>query len=278
MLLGLLLLVFAAVLVAIVVAVVGRWITSRGSGVSGKNRTIIDADYRVIDQRSAHRQNVSARHTIMPSAAMIIDTVAAHSGLAYSAVFVLALAETVPILGAIIPGSALIIGIAALVPIGALKLWPLLIVATLGAIVGDGFSYCLGHRYHGATLTRWPLNRYPAAVEKSEAFLRRHGVPDRWSRGASRPRLGEDHSADPVSDEPRCGQSTAKPMTDPMREYLEQRERELDARIRILEAENERLRAALEKLTYPEFGEYPSDEMVLQALVRIARAALKGTP
>jgi hypothetical protein len=45
-----------------------------------------------------------------------------------------------------------------------------------------------------------------------------------------------------------------------------------------LRLENTRLRAALVRLANPEWGEYPSDEMILQAVVSIARAALKGTP
>ena len=40
--------------------------------------------------------------------------------------------------------------------------------------------------------------------------------------------------------------------------------------------EIERLRAALQKIAYPEWGEYPSDEMIVKAVVKIARAALKG--
>ena len=43
-------------------------------------------------------------------------------------------------------------------------------------------------------------------------------------------------------------------------------------------AEIERLRTALQKLAHPAWGEYPSDEMIVRAVVRIARAALKGTP
>jgi hypothetical protein len=44
---------------------------------------------------------------------------------------------------------------------------------------------------------------------------------------------------------------------------------------RLLVAEElERLRAALQKIAYPEWGEYPSDEMIVKAVVRIARAAL----
>jgi hypothetical protein len=47
----------------------------------------------------------------------------------------------------------------------------------------------------------------------------------------------------------------------------------LDAAVEI-----ERLRTALKKIAYPEWGEYPSDEMIVKAVVKIARAALKGTP
>jgi hypothetical protein len=43
----------------------------------------------------------------------------------------------------------------------------------------------------------------------------------------------------------------------------------LDAAVEI-----ERLRTALQKIAYPEWGEYPSDEMIVKAVVRIARAAL----
>jgi hypothetical protein len=47
----------------------------------------------------------------------------------------------------------------------------------------------------------------------------------------------------------------------------------LDAAVEI-----ERLRTALQKIAYPEWGEYPSDEMMVKAVVKIARAALKGQP
>jgi hypothetical protein len=39
-------------------------------------------------------------------------------------------------------------------------------------------------------------------------------------------------------------------------------------------AEIEQLRAALGKIAYPEWGEYPSDEMIVKAVVKITRAAL----
>ena len=112
----------------------------------------------------------------MPTVSMIVDFVSAHPGLAYAAVFLLALSEAVPVVGAVVPGSALIIGVAALVPSGAVRFWPLMVVAVLGAIVGDGFSYWLGRHYHADILAQWPLSRYPLVIQKTEAFFHRHGA------------------------------------------------------------------------------------------------------
>src|SRR5260370_9337517 len=106
---------------------------------------------------------------------VITDFVSMHPHLAYGAVFLLALSEAIPIVGALVPGSALIIRISALVPAGFVELVPLLIDATMGAITGDGLSYGLGHRYHREVLCRSPLNRYPELLARSEAFLHRHG-------------------------------------------------------------------------------------------------------
>ncbi len=111
----------------------------------------------------------------MSSLTAFTDAVAAHAGLAYLAVFVLAFVEAVPVLGSVIPGSALIVGIAALIPTGAVKMWPLMMAAVIGAILGDGLPYWVGHRHREAILSRWPLDRYPGLVETSRAFIHRHG-------------------------------------------------------------------------------------------------------
>ena len=105
----------------------------------------------------------------------VIDWLSAHSHIAYFAVFLLALSESIPMIGVIVPGTAVILALSALVPSGVLVLWPLLAAATLGAIVGDGVSFWLGHRYQCEVLGRWPLNRYPELIERSEAFFKRHG-------------------------------------------------------------------------------------------------------
>ena len=105
----------------------------------------------------------------------VIEFISAHPHLAYLVVLLLAASESIPVLGALVPGSAVIVAASALVPTGAVRLWPLLVAAVAGAIIGDGLSYWIGHRYKGAALDFRPLRRYPALVARSEAFFERHG-------------------------------------------------------------------------------------------------------
>lgn len=111
----------------------------------------------------------------MGSLATIAEFVTAHAELAYIAVFMLAFLEAVPVIGAALPGSILILAVSTLVPVGAVKMWPLLLATILGGILGDGFSYWLGYRYRETILRCWPLNRYPELEQKSRAFIERHG-------------------------------------------------------------------------------------------------------
>ncbi|WP_370676945.1 VTT domain-containing protein [Pleomorphomonas sp. PLEO] len=103
------------------------------------------------------------------------DWLSAHSLIAYLAVFLLAFSESIPMVGVVVPGTAVILALSALIPSGVLRLWPLLVAATAGAIVGDGVSFWLGHRYRGEILRRWPLSKYPDLIKRSEAFFERHG-------------------------------------------------------------------------------------------------------
>ncbi|WP_018898076.1 bifunctional DedA family/phosphatase PAP2 family protein [Rhizobium sp. 2MFCol3.1] len=107
--------------------------------------------------------------------ASFVQFLSAQPHLAYGAVFLLALSESVPVIGAVIPGTAIIVALSALVPSGVLALWPLLAAAIAGAIAGDGIAFWLGHRYHRHILSLWPISRYPAVIARSEAFFERHG-------------------------------------------------------------------------------------------------------
>jgi membrane protein DedA with SNARE-associated domain len=106
----------------------------------------------------------------------LVDFVSAHPYYAYSAVFLLAMSEAIPIVGTVVPGSTLIIGISALATDANANPWILLLAATIGAIVGDGLSFWLGRQYHREILNSWPLNQYPQFIAHSERFIIRYGA------------------------------------------------------------------------------------------------------
>lgn len=104
-----------------------------------------------------------------------IRFLAAHPYVAYFSTFLLALSESLPVVGLIVPGTTLIIMLAALVPGGVLRAWPLVIAAILGAIAGDGIAFRLGQRYRHEVLGMWPINRFPQFIRRCEEFFERHG-------------------------------------------------------------------------------------------------------
>ena len=106
----------------------------------------------------------------------MINFVAAHPYYAFSAIFLAALSEAIPVIGTVVPGSTLVVAISALAAGAGANSWLLLVAATVGAIVGDGVSFWLGRRYHREILLSWPLNRYPKLVERSSRFMTRFGA------------------------------------------------------------------------------------------------------
>jgi membrane protein DedA with SNARE-associated domain len=105
----------------------------------------------------------------------ITDYVSMHPHYAAWAVFLLAFSEAIPIVGTVVPGSTLIVAISALAIEADISPWLLLVAAILGAIAGDGTSFWLGQRCHRQILQRWPLNRFPQLIARSEAFFNRYG-------------------------------------------------------------------------------------------------------
>ena len=110
-----------------------------------------------------------------PYLAWIVDFVGRHSHYAVTAIFLLALLEAVPVvrhrrsrLDGYYWDCALATG-------AHVNPWPLLGAAIVGAIFDDGLSFWLGRRYHRELLQRWPLNRYPQFIDRSEAFIKTEG-------------------------------------------------------------------------------------------------------
>lgn len=98
-----------------------------------------------------------------------------HALLAYVLAFLLTAAEAFPVIGALVPGTAIIVGLGALVPTGALHFWPLVAWSTGGAVLGDGLPFWFGYRFRDRATELWPLSRHPHLVTKGQAFFQRHG-------------------------------------------------------------------------------------------------------
>lgn len=106
----------------------------------------------------------------------LVDFIARHPHWAGLLVFVTAMAESIAVVGMVVPGSAILIAIGAVAGLGDLSIWPVLVWATLGAVAGDGLSYWLGHRYKEQIRTVPLLRARPDLFEKGEAFFARYGA------------------------------------------------------------------------------------------------------
>ena len=89
--------------------------------------------------------------------------------------FLVALIESLPLFGTLVPGSITMTAIGAL--IGAAILPPIatFIAAILGAFAGDCLGFWLGDRYHATIRTAWPLNKLSKWINYSEKFFSNHG-------------------------------------------------------------------------------------------------------
>lgn len=113
----------------------------------------------------------------------LIDWVAQNPDWAYTIIFLIAMGESLAILGVVIPGVIPLMGAGALVATGAIAFLPAFLSATAGAIVGDGLSYALGRHFDCHIREIWPFSRYPAQLAQGEAFFDRYGG---WSVALAR--------------------------------------------------------------------------------------------
>jgi membrane protein DedA with SNARE-associated domain len=107
----------------------------------------------------------------------IVAAVAQHPGLATFVAFACAVVEAVAVLGLILPGTPILMAIAAMAGMAGLPIMPILFAAVVGAIIGDGVSFWLGHRYGDRIREIWPFASRPKLVGGAEVFFKRFGMP-----------------------------------------------------------------------------------------------------
>jgi undecaprenyl-diphosphatase len=100
----------------------------------------------------------------------------AHEGMTVLFVFLMALAETTPVIGLFVPSTLILLGVGVLVGLGDALLWPNIVGAAAGAIVGATGGHSLGRHYRGRLVGLWPFSRWPRLLLDGKAFFDRWGA------------------------------------------------------------------------------------------------------
>lgn len=105
----------------------------------------------------------------------LVDWISANPEHAGWVVFAMALAESLAIVGVLIPGVVVLFAAGTLIGAGVLDFWTMCAWAVAGAIIGDGLSYWLGHHFDYLT-ERFPWFRlHPDHLDKGVRFFDKYG-------------------------------------------------------------------------------------------------------
>ena len=90
-------------------------------------------------------------------------------------IFFVALAESLAIVGILVPGVIILFGAGALIGNGTLEFWSSCLWAVAGAVIGDNISFWFGHHYEDRFAhTKW-FNLHPNHLAKGTEFFHKHG-------------------------------------------------------------------------------------------------------
>jgi membrane protein DedA with SNARE-associated domain/membrane-associated phospholipid phosphatase len=105
----------------------------------------------------------------------LLAWIAQHPHFSNLLIFVVAVLESLLVIGLLVPGAFLLFGMGALIATGTLPLIPTMAWTSAGAVVGDTVSFLIGSHYHQRLRVLWPMKRYPALVNRGVDFFCRHG-------------------------------------------------------------------------------------------------------
>jgi membrane protein DedA with SNARE-associated domain len=109
----------------------------------------------------------------------IIGFVREHESLALPIIFLVAFGESFCFFSVIWPGTAILVGIAALLAASGISsaiVIPAIITAALGGIVGYALSYWIGLYFKDSIDSVPPFRSRPDLIQKGELFFRRYGA------------------------------------------------------------------------------------------------------
>ena len=106
----------------------------------------------------------------------VLDWVQLHPSATGWMIFLVALGESLLLVGILLPGAALLIGLGTLIGLGVVDFQLAWVTASLGAFVGDGISFWIGHHYKQRLLKIWPMYKFPKLIEQGQSFFKKWGL------------------------------------------------------------------------------------------------------
>jgi membrane protein DedA with SNARE-associated domain len=105
-----------------------------------------------------------------------IGLVAHNPEWALTIAFAGAFIEAVALFGILVPGTPILMAVTGAAAMAGQAMLPFLVVAIIGAIMGDFASYWMGHHYSARLRTLWPFSRRPHLMAKADRFFHRYGT------------------------------------------------------------------------------------------------------
>jgi len=99
----------------------------------------------------------------------------AHVYWAEAAAFIIALAESLPLIGTVVPGSLTMTLLGIFIGRGTIPVTTTLLFATLGAVLGDMLGFWIGRHYNDGLRKIWPFRKYQHWLSAGEKFFTSHG-------------------------------------------------------------------------------------------------------
>lgn len=105
----------------------------------------------------------------------LLDWVALHPYWSGAIIFLTSMAESLAIVGLVVPGVAIMFGIGAMIGAGSIEFGTAMAWSVAGAIVGDGLSFWLGWHFKERLKDTWPFTRYPGSLNQGVDFFQKYG-------------------------------------------------------------------------------------------------------
>lgn len=104
------------------------------------------------------------------------DLTAQYPLLAIAVAFAAATIEAVAVLGILVPGTPILMAVAAASAMAGISMVPIIIASIVGAVIGDFVSYWFGHRFRFRLRGMWPFATRPTLMRQAEVFFHRYGA------------------------------------------------------------------------------------------------------